>query len=103
MNTYKRMIPVAIMLLLFIFNCSAWPQDQAKNKFLVLTLDNKIIGPIITDYISSGIDKAKQENYQGVMIIMDTPGGLLESTRTIVKKIMNSNAPVINPAFAIRD
>ena len=63
--------------------------------FLLLELENKIIGPVTADYIEDGIAKARAESYQGVIIEMDTPGGLLESTRSIVKAILNAPVPVV--------
>ncbi|MFB3920009.1 MAG: nodulation protein NfeD [Candidatus Velamenicoccus archaeovorus] len=71
------------------------PQPQTQDQFLILTIDNKIIGPVVADYIDKGITKAEDDGYQGVIIILDTPGGLLESTRAIVKKIMNASIPII--------
>ncbi len=96
MKTTKRTI-LALAALLFIILASpvSPSQGRADNSFLVLTLDNKIIGPVIVDYVSKGIDKVNKENYSGIILVMDTPGGLLESTRAIVKKIMNSSVPVI--------
>lgn len=85
--------------LIFLFCLSACltahAQEKPSETFLVLTIDNKIIGPVINDYIGKGIEKARTNNYEGVIILLDTPGGLLESTRSIVKKIMNSPVPVI--------
>jgi membrane-bound serine protease (ClpP class) len=96
MNATKKTVITIAALLFVIFASPAEPsQDQAHNNLLVLTLDNKIIGPVITDYVSRGIDKAAKENYSGIIMVMDTPGGLLESTRSIVKKIMNASVPVI--------
>ena len=96
MNDQKKAVLTLTALLFVIFTSYASPfQGRANNSLLVLTLDNKIIGPVIADYISKGIDKAAKENYSGIILIMDTPGGLLESTRSIVKKIMNSPIPVI--------
>ena len=96
MKTTKRTI-LALAALLFIILASpvSPSQGRADNSFLVLTLDNKIIGPVIVDHVSKGIDKVNKENYSGIILVMDTPGGLLESTRAIVKKIMNSSVPVI--------
>ncbi len=70
------------------------PEAPAR-PFLLLELENKIIGPVTADYISDGIAKARDESYQGVIIEMDTPGGLLESTRRIVKEILNAPVPVV--------
>lgn len=54
-----------------------------------------IIDAAIADYLVKGIEKAEKENAAGVIIEMDTPGGLLKSMRTIVDKILASKIPVI--------
>jgi membrane-bound serine protease (ClpP class) len=41
------------------------------------------------------IDEASKEGGQCLIIQLDTPGGLMESMRVIVKKILTSNIPVI--------
>lgn len=91
-NLLKHILFLVVLTLLIP---SGFCQQDNQNTFLVLTIDNKIINPITADYISSGIDEAQNNNYQGVIIEMDTPGGLLDSTRVIVKKIMNATVPVI--------
>ncbi len=90
----KRSLGLAVLIASLLLVPFGFCQGE-KHTFLVLTLDNKIIGPVVADYISSGIDKAIREKFEGVIIVMDTPGGLLESTRAIVKKIMNASVPVI--------
>jgi len=54
-----------------------------------------VIVPIVADYIDRGISKAEDENAAVCIIELDTPGGLLESTETIVKRIMNADVPVV--------
>lgn len=61
----------------------------------VLTIDNQIISPVSANYILDGIDSAQKNNRQCIIIRLDTPGGLLESTRDIVKKIMNADIPIV--------
>ena len=94
-NKSKFLVLIMGILSLLFFNPRVFGQERMDNKFLVLTLDNAIIGPVIADYISRGIDEAQDKSYTGIIIQMDTPGGLLESTRVIVKKIMNASVPVI--------
>jgi membrane-bound serine protease (ClpP class) len=53
------------------------------------------IQPISAEYISRGIDYAAQEHAQAVLIELYTPGGLVDSTREIVAKILASPVPVI--------
>jgi membrane-bound serine protease (ClpP class) len=54
-----------------------------------------VIVPIVADYIDRGISQAEDEDATACIIELDTPGGLLESTETIVKRIMNADVPVV--------
>ncbi len=56
---------------------------------------NDTIQPITRDYIARAIDEAHRRNDQAVLIEINTPGGLVESTREIIEKITNSSVPVI--------
>src|ERR1700686_5226614 len=56
---------------------------------------NDTIHPITEEFISRAIDEAQRRNDQAILIEMNTPGGLVESTREIIKKITNSVVPVI--------
>ena len=56
---------------------------------------NDTIQPISEEYISRGIDKAKVDKADAVLIELRTPGGMLDSTRTIIEKILASDVPVI--------
>jgi membrane-bound serine protease (ClpP class) len=56
---------------------------------------NDTIQPITEEYISRAIDEAQRRNDQAILIEINTPGGLVESTRHIIEKITNSQVPVI--------
>jgi membrane-bound serine protease (ClpP class) len=53
------------------------------------------INPITAEYIGRAIDKAQAEKADAVLIELRTPGGLFDSTRTIIEKILASEVPVI--------
>jgi membrane-bound serine protease (ClpP class) len=53
------------------------------------------IQPVTEEYIARAIDEAARRNDQAVLIEINTPGGLVESTRRIIEKITNSKVPVI--------
>ena len=99
MNTFMKMKKLMVLLGILSLCLSYAPkgncQEIQPSKFLVLTIDNKMINPAIANYLVGGMTFAENNRYDGVIIIMDTPGGLLESTRLIVKKIMNATVPVI--------
>jgi membrane-bound serine protease (ClpP class) len=53
------------------------------------------IQPVTQEYIARAIDEAQRHNDQAVLIEIDTPGGLVDSTRKIIDKITSSQIPVI--------
>jgi membrane-bound serine protease (ClpP class) len=56
---------------------------------------NDTIQPVTEEYIARAIDEAARRHDQAVLIEINTPGGLVESTRHIIEKISNSAVPVI--------
>ena len=69
---------------------------------LVIEIDGNI-EPLTADRIARGIDEASGKGASLVVIQLDTPGGLLESTREIVEEILASDTPVavfVGPAGA---
>ena len=53
------------------------------------------INPVAAAYIQRGIEKAVSEQAVCLLIHLNTPGGLLKSTRQIVGAILDSRVPVI--------
>jgi len=53
------------------------------------------IGPATASYISRATDEASTRETQCIVIQLDTPGGLLDSTKTIVQKFLASPVPVV--------
>lgn len=54
------------------------------------------ISPTTTNYINRGIKEARQMNAEALILEMDTPGGLLESTKNIVQSFLDSeDIPII--------
>jgi len=56
---------------------------------------NDTIQPITQEYIARAIEEAERRNDQAVLIEMNTPGGLVDSTREIIEKITTSKVPII--------
>jgi membrane-bound serine protease (ClpP class) len=53
------------------------------------------INPAVDSFIHSAIEKAENERAQCLIIHLNTPGGLLKSTRNIVGDIIGSRVPVV--------
>ncbi|MGO9174460.1 MAG: NfeD family protein [Rhodomicrobium sp.] len=54
-----------------------------------------VIGPATALYIQKAIDKARLRRAEVLILRLDTPGGLLTSTREIIESILASPVPVI--------
>jgi len=64
------------------------------NKVLVLEI-SEAITPASDDIIANAIAKAENENFEALVISLDTPGGGLVETQTIIRIIENTTVPVI--------
>lgn len=63
----------------------------------ILTLQvNDVIQPIIAEYVVRGISQAEKEGATAIIIRLSTPGGLDQSMREIIEKILVSKVPVIS-------
>ncbi len=56
---------------------------------------NDAIQPVTTEYIARALEAAVAHHDQAVLIEINTPGGLFDSTREIIEKIVASPVPVI--------
>jgi len=54
-----------------------------------------VINPVLVDYIERGINQAEEDNAVACIIQIDTPGGLDDSMRDIVKDIVDARVPVV--------
>jgi membrane-bound serine protease (ClpP class) len=53
------------------------------------------INPAVDDFIRESIGRAKAGGAKALIIQLDTPGGLLNSTRTIVKEMLGAEVPLM--------
>lgn len=69
-------------------------RSQEKAPVFLIEVDGDI-NPSTGKFIIDSIDEATKQNAQCLVIQLDTPGGALESTRMIVKKMLTSSIPII--------
>jgi membrane-bound serine protease (ClpP class) len=63
-------------------------------KVCLINIDGAI-GPATASYISRSVDEAESQGAQCLIVQLNTPGGLLDSTRAIVQKLLTSPVPVV--------
>ena len=83
-------IRVALFSLLVVVLCTG----MASSSIVKIKLDDTI-QPVSAEYVSRAVELARQTNAEAVLIELSTPGGLVDSTRAIVEKILASPVPVI--------
>ncbi len=63
-------------------------------RVLAVHLDNDI-NPVTQEYIENEVDRAEDDGFAAVVLVLDTPGGLGSSMRGIVKRFLASKVPVV--------
>ncbi len=67
---------------------------SAENEVYIIEISGSI-NPAVADFLKKGINKASTDGVSCIIIKIDTPGGLAESMRKIVKAIFASKVPVV--------
>jgi membrane-bound serine protease (ClpP class) len=84
------------LILLIMATLSICTQNiLAQNSRVVVLTADCAIHPACVDYIQTGIENAVEEEAVCVVIKLNTPGGLLKSTRVIVSEFLESPIPVV--------
>lgn len=84
--TKKYLIAFILLFPFIVFS-------QSK-KIYLLTIDGAI-NPASTEYIQEGIKAAVDDDAECVIIKLNTPGGLLKSTRVIVTEFLQAKIPIV--------
>ncbi len=88
----RRILLLGILVLLGL-SIATGAQSQSPG-IDVLTIKGTI-NPVLIDYIERGVEDAEARNSEALIIQIDTPGGLDDSTRKIIQLIVNSDVPVV--------
>ena len=63
-------------------------------RVLAVEFDNDV-NPVTADYVVDQIERANEESYNAVVILLDTPGGLASAMKDIYEAELASKVPVI--------
>lgn len=93
-----KMLILNIILSMVVFpafgNNQQSGTDSLEIKAFVISVD-ATINPSTAEYIHSGIELAAENKAECLIIKLNTPGGLLKSTRVIVTDILDAEVPVV--------
>jgi membrane-bound serine protease (ClpP class) len=79
-----------LSILLILLSCAA----SAHADIVRIVIDGTI-NPVSAEYVDRGLARAADQHAQAVLIEIRTPGGLVDSTRDIIAKMLASPVPVI--------
>jgi membrane-bound serine protease (ClpP class) len=83
-----------VSLIAFGVSVLAQPDESSAPHVDLIVIDGSI-NPAVDDFIREGITRAKSNGARALIIQLDTPGGLLSSTRTIVKEMLSAQVPIM--------
>jgi len=89
---YLLINTIKSLLVLVLFNLAVF--SQSASTVYVIKIDGSI-NPSTSEFIHKSIEEAKEKNAECLIIELNTPGGLLKSTRYIVSDILTSPVPVV--------
>ncbi|MFE9628995.1 nodulation protein NfeD [Streptomyces sp. NPDC006527] len=89
----RRIVHVLLVALACLLAAPAVSVAQAPS-VLVARVDGTIT-PVVADHLQEGLRIAEREGHAAFVIEMDTPGGLLQSTREIVQEFLASDVLVV--------
>jgi membrane-bound serine protease (ClpP class) len=89
----SRMLFGSVIILVMSLWCLSLAAGAADH-IDVYTVEG-IINPVVVEYMVGGIERAEEEGAVAVIFQLDTPGGLVESTRLIVKALLNAQVPTV--------
>ncbi|MBU1297561.1 MAG: nodulation protein NfeD [Bacteroidetes bacterium] len=93
-KTFILQIAICVILTTSFGLVSQTEENTFAKRVIVISVDGSI-NPSSAEYINSGIKRAREKNAECLIIKLNTPGGLLKSTRIIVTDILNSEIPVV--------
>ncbi|MEP7013563.1 MAG: nodulation protein NfeD [Acidobacteriota bacterium] len=73
----------------------AAPNPATLSGEVILLRASSIVHPLLSEYLSQGLAKADEAGARAVVIQLDTPGGLMDSTREITTAILGARTPVV--------
>ena len=71
------------------------PLAGLRSSHISMIVVDATINPAVADFIRESIEQAAQQGALALIVQLDTPGGLLSSTKTIVKDLLDAPLPVI--------
>ncbi len=93
-STGRKFFPAILCVLAILMAsppCDAAPDTPHLNIIQV----QDTINPGVEDFIKVAINRSQEEGAECLIILLDTPGGLMSSMRAISQDILNAEVPIV--------
>ena len=91
---FLTFVAIGVISVLFVVGGGPVCGDEHKTVFDVISIDSAIT-PAVTEYVAKSIERSRTNGSMGIIVLLDTPGGLDLAMRDIVKELLNPSLPVI--------
>jgi len=95
-NSYKIWIFVIVLFLftVIIFSGQNTTWSQSSEEIYLVTLEDTITAGNVA-FVKRMVDEAEQNNAEAIIVLLNTPGGLVDATLDLCSKFIASEVPVV--------
>ncbi|MCH7870028.1 MAG: ATP-dependent Clp protease proteolytic subunit, partial [Myxococcales bacterium] len=90
----RRLIPSLRTGLIWLGLLALFAGSATARHINVITIDGSI-NPASSDYLQGAIQQSESDGAEMLLLELDTPGGLLSSTKDIIQAMLNAKVPVV--------
>ena len=99
LSSHKSLFAVCLFMLAFFSRAAVSRVEEESGSQVVrprveVAVVKGMIGPVSAEFIEESLERAQTSGARLLIIQLDTPGGLLEATRDIVKGLLGTRLPV---------
>lgn len=90
----SALVVILFCTLALVLPAQAGPRQQGNNTVLVLEVKGAVT-PAMYSYLERGVEAGEAQQVAAVLVLLDTPGGAIDTTQKIIQLFRNANVPVI--------
>lgn len=91
----SRYAPLGLLGLLLVMSAARLPVAAAETGAVHVARLSGIVDPVVAQYLIRAIERAEREDAAGLIVLLDTPGGLDSATRAIIQRMLAAAVPVV--------